>query len=98
MGIDDLVNQGKDFLEQNKDKIGEMLKSEQAEGVSDSALDAGAEFVKKLDAGRARRDGRQRPRQRRQGDRQRVAATDSERPGMRPGPLRCFSRRSQAVT
>ena len=48
MGIDDLVNQGKDFLEQNKDKIGEMLKSEQAEGVSDSALDAGADFVKKL--------------------------------------------------
>ena len=51
MGIDDLVNQGKDFLEQNKDKIGDVLKSEQAEGVSDSVLDAGAEFVKKIDAG-----------------------------------------------
>lgn len=48
MGIDDLVNQGKDFLEQNKDKIGEALKSEQAEGVSDGALDAAAEFVKKV--------------------------------------------------
>ena len=48
MGIDDLVNQGKELYEQNKDKIGEVLKSEQAEGVSDSVLDAGAEFAKKI--------------------------------------------------
>ena len=48
MGIDDLVNQGKQFLEQTKDKIGEALKSEQAEGVSDGALDAAADFVKKV--------------------------------------------------
>jgi hypothetical protein len=48
VGIDDLVNKGKEFLEQNKDKIEEVLKSEQAEGASDSALDAGAEFVKKI--------------------------------------------------
>lgn len=48
MGIEDLVNQGKQFLEQNKDKINETLKSEQAEGVSDGALDAAAEFVKKI--------------------------------------------------
>jgi hypothetical protein len=48
MGIEDLVNQGKDFLDQNKDQIGEALKSEQAEGVSDSVLDAAAEFVKKI--------------------------------------------------
>jgi hypothetical protein len=48
MGIDDLVNQGKEFLEQNKDKIGDVLKSEQAEGVSDKALDAAADFVKKV--------------------------------------------------
>jgi hypothetical protein len=48
MGIDDLVNQGKQFLDQNKDKIDGALKSEQAEGVSDSALDAAAEFVKKV--------------------------------------------------
>ena len=48
MGIDDLVNQGKEFLEQNKDKIGEALGSEQAEGVSDGALDAAADFVKKV--------------------------------------------------
>lgn len=48
MGIDDLVNQGKDFLGQNKDKIGEALKSEQAEGISDSALDAAAGFGRKV--------------------------------------------------
>ena len=48
MGIDDLVNQGKDFLEQNKDKIDDVIKSEHAEGVSDTALDAAAEFVKKI--------------------------------------------------
>ena len=48
MGIEDLVNQGKDFLDQHKDKIDEALKSEQAEGVSDTALDAAADFVKKV--------------------------------------------------
>ncbi|WP_374315830.1 hypothetical protein [Microbacterium sp.] len=48
MGIDDVVNQGKDFLEQNKDKIDDVIKSEQAEGVSDSVLDAAADFVKKV--------------------------------------------------
>jgi hypothetical protein len=48
MGIDDIVNQGKKFLDENKDKIQESLKSEQAEGASDKALDAAAEFVKKI--------------------------------------------------
>ncbi|WP_106816552.1 Rv0909 family putative TA system antitoxin [Microbacterium timonense] len=48
MGIDDLVNQGKEFLEQNKDKIQDVITSEQAENVSDSALDAAADFVKKV--------------------------------------------------
>jgi phage terminase small subunit len=48
MGIDDLVNQGKDFLEQNKDKIEDVIKSDQAEEVSDKALDAAADFVKKV--------------------------------------------------
>jgi hypothetical protein len=48
MGIDDLVNQGKDFLEQNKDKIDDVIKSDQAEGVSDNVLDAAADFVKKI--------------------------------------------------
>ncbi len=48
MGIEDLVNQGKDFLEQNKAKIEETLKSDQAEEVSDKVLDAAADFVKKV--------------------------------------------------
>lgn len=48
MGIDDLVNKGKEFLEENKDRIEEVLHSEQAEKVSDSVLDAGANFVKKV--------------------------------------------------
>lgn len=48
MGIDDVVNQGKAFLEQNKGKIDEALKSDKAEEVSDSVLDAAAEFVKKV--------------------------------------------------
>lgn len=48
MGIDDLVNQGKDFLEQNKDKIDDVIKSDQAEDVSDNVLDAAADFVKKI--------------------------------------------------
>jgi hypothetical protein len=48
MGIDDLVNQGKEFYEQNKDKIGEALKSEKAEEVSDSVLDTGSGWVKKI--------------------------------------------------
>ncbi|WP_315549226.1 antitoxin [Microbacterium aurum] len=47
-GIEDLVNQGKEFLEQNKEKIGDALKSDQAEGVSDNVLDAAADFVKKI--------------------------------------------------
>lgn len=48
MGIDDLVNQGKQFLEKNKDKIEDTLASDQAEQVSDSVLDAAADFVKKV--------------------------------------------------
>ena len=48
MGIDDLVNQGKSFLDQNKDKIDQALKSEQAEGVSDGVLDAASGFAKKV--------------------------------------------------
>ncbi|NYE21335.1 Rv0909 family putative TA system antitoxin [Microbacterium immunditiarum] len=48
MGIDDLVNQGKEFLEQNKEKIDDVIKSDQAEDVSDKVLDAAADFVKKV--------------------------------------------------
>jgi phage terminase small subunit len=48
MGIDDVVNKGKAFLDQHKDKIEDTLKSEKAEGVSDKVLDAAADFVKKV--------------------------------------------------
>ncbi len=48
MGIEDIVNQGKEFLEQNKAKLDEVLHSDQAESVSDQALDAAADFVKKV--------------------------------------------------
>ena len=59
MGIEDLVNQGKEFLEQNKDKIEDVLHSDQAEQVSDNVLDAAADFVKKIapDAVDAQVDG-----------------------------------------
>ena len=48
MGIDDLMNQGKAFRDQHKDRIGEALGSDQAEDVSDKALDAAEVFAKKL--------------------------------------------------
>lgn len=48
MGIDDMVNRAKGFLDENRDRIDEARRSEKAEGVSDNALDAGAEFVKKI--------------------------------------------------
>jgi len=48
MGLDDIVNQGKQFLEQNKDKIDEVIHSDKAEEVSDNVLDAAADFVKKV--------------------------------------------------
>lgn len=48
MGIDDLVNQGKELFEQNKDKIEGLLKSEQAEDISDKVLDGAADFAKKV--------------------------------------------------
>ncbi len=59
MGIEDLVNKGKEFLEQNKDKIEQTLKSDQAEQISDKVLDSAADFVKKIapDAVDAQVDG-----------------------------------------
>ncbi|WP_417563770.1 hypothetical protein [Microbacterium sp.] len=48
MGIDDMVNQGKEFLEQNKDKIDDALHSDQAEGISDKILDGAADLAKKI--------------------------------------------------
>ncbi|EIC07965.1 hypothetical protein OR221_1956 [Microbacterium laevaniformans OR221] len=48
MGLDDIVKQGTQFLEQNKDKIDEVIHSDKAEEVSDNVLDAAADFVKKV--------------------------------------------------
>lgn len=51
MGIDDVVNKGKDIFEQNKDKVEQAVNSEQAESVSDKVLDGVADFAKKLAPG-----------------------------------------------
>ncbi|UNK71616.1 hypothetical protein [Microbacterium sp. H1-D42] len=53
MGIDDMVNKGKDLYEENKDKISEALGSEQAEGISDKILDGVSDFAKKVAPGAA---------------------------------------------
>jgi len=48
MGIDDIVNKGKEFLEENKEKIDDLIHSDKAEGVSDNVLDSAADFAKKV--------------------------------------------------
>lgn len=53
MGFDDLVNKGKDLYAQNKDAIDEARTSEQAEGISDSALDGASGAAKKVAGGHA---------------------------------------------
>lgn len=53
MGLDDIVNKGKDLYDQNKDKVDEAIHSEQAEDISDKVLDGVADFAKKLAPGAA---------------------------------------------
>jgi len=53
VGIDDLVTQGKSAFEQNKDRIAEAVRSEQAEDISDKVLDEVADFAKKVAPGAA---------------------------------------------
>lgn len=48
MGVDDIVNKGKQIFEQNRDKIEEALKSEKAEDVSDKLLAGAADAIKKV--------------------------------------------------
>lgn len=48
MGVDDIINKGKQLFDENRDKIEEALKSERAEDVSDRFLDGAAETVKKV--------------------------------------------------
>lgn len=53
MALEDAINKGKGLFEQNKDKIEAALKSEQAEQISDKALDGAAGVAKKLAPGHA---------------------------------------------
>ena len=53
MGIEDLAKQAGDFAKQNADKVEEVLKSEQAEGISDKLLDGAADLAKKVAPGAA---------------------------------------------
>lgn len=48
MGVDDIINKGKQLFEENRDKIEEALKSEKAEEVSDKLLDGAADAIKKV--------------------------------------------------
>lgn len=52
MAIDDLVKQAGDFLKNNSDKVQEALKSEQAEGISDTVLDGAADLANKVTGGK----------------------------------------------
>ena len=48
MATDDPINKAKEFLEQNKEKLDKVLHGEQAEQVTDSMINAAADFIKKL--------------------------------------------------
>ncbi|MFF8188987.1 hypothetical protein ACF044_17165 [Microbacterium sp. NPDC016588] len=48
MGVDDIINKGKQLFEENREKIEEALKTEKAEEVSDKLLDGAADAVKKV--------------------------------------------------
>lgn len=52
MGIEDMAKQAGDFAKQNADKVSEVLKSEQAEGISDKVLDGAADLANKLTGGK----------------------------------------------
>lgn len=46
--FDDITKKAGAFYEQNKDKIGEALNSEQAEEISDKVLDGASDLAKKV--------------------------------------------------
>ena len=52
MAIDDLAKQAGDFLKNNSDKVQDALKSEQAEGISDTVLDGAADLANKVTGGK----------------------------------------------
>lgn len=51
--LNDAVGKGKEFFDQNKDKLQDALKSDQAESVSDKILDGVAGLAKKVAPGAA---------------------------------------------
>ncbi|MBV0894081.1 hypothetical protein [Microbacterium sp. NC79] len=48
MGLDDIVNKGKELFEQNKEKVNDALNSERAEDISDKVLDGVSGFAKNV--------------------------------------------------
>ncbi len=95
MGVDDIINKGKQMFEENREKIEEALKSEKAEEVSDKLLDGAAERHQEGRPGGPARKGRRGPRERRQEHRQRLIATRSPTapsPGIGGGAV-AFTRR-----
>ncbi|WP_157000757.1 Rv0909 family putative TA system antitoxin [Agromyces laixinhei] len=46
--LDDITKKAQDFIEDNQDKITEVLNSEQAEDISDKMLDGVADAAKKV--------------------------------------------------
>jgi hypothetical protein len=50
--IDDVTKHATDFINEHKEEIQEALKSEQAEGISDSVLDSVADLAKKVTGGK----------------------------------------------
>lgn len=51
MGIEDVMNQGKDLIEKNAGALSGLLKSDQAEAISDTVLDGAANLAKKVAPG-----------------------------------------------
>lgn len=48
MGVDDIVNKGKEFFEGAKDKMNETFGADKVEQVSDSVLDGASDLAKKV--------------------------------------------------
>ncbi len=51
-GLDDITKKAQDFIEENKDKVEEVLKSEQAEDISDKILGGVADAANKVTGGK----------------------------------------------
>ncbi|QAY72829.1 antitoxin [Agromyces protaetiae] len=51
-GLDDITKKAQDFIEENKDKVEEVLKSEQAEDISDKIIGSVADAANKVTGGK----------------------------------------------